>query len=140
VFVRFRNRFAESYLAVTGSRQRTNAGGLRRCGSDRIPSFGGWAVQREQLARLLDVAGLRNVELQVMPNHSTGHAGMSGPFTLLTPPERGQIAYVEVQHVSRLISDPREVRALATKYGSLRAAAMTPRETMVLIEGMLEAS
>lgn len=102
--------------------------------------FGGQAVQKEQLARLLDIARLRNVELQVMPNQSTGHAGMSGPFTLLTPPERGQIAYVEVQHVSRLISDPREVRALATKYGSLRAAAMTPRETMVLIEGMLEAS
>ncbi|NUP34890.1 MAG: hypothetical protein HOU01_24725 [Streptomycetaceae bacterium] len=71
-------------------------------------------MQREQLARLLDVAGLRNVELQVMPNQSTGRAGMSGPFTLLTPPERGQ-AYVEVHHVSRLISDPHEVRALAAK-------------------------
>ncbi|GAA4945519.1 helix-turn-helix transcriptional regulator [Yinghuangia aomiensis] len=102
--------------------------------------FGGRTVQKRQLARLLEIAELRNVELQVMPNNSTGHAGMSGPFTLLTPPERTQIAYVEVQHVSRIISDPREVRALAAKYGSLRAAAMTPRETLALIEGMLEAS
>ncbi|MFJ9665016.1 Scr1 family TA system antitoxin-like transcriptional regulator [Streptomyces sp. NPDC101219] len=99
--------------------------------------FGGPAVQRGQLEQLLRVGRLRHVEIQVMPTASEDHAGMGGPFTLLTPKGRPQVAYLEVQHVSRLVSDPEEVRVLAAKHGSIRGQALTPRESLRLLEKML---
>ncbi|OMI41153.1 helix-turn-helix domain-containing protein [Streptomyces sparsogenes] len=99
--------------------------------------FGGRTVQRGQLEHLLDVARMRNVEVQIMPMASEEHAGMGGPFTLLTPKGRPQVGYLEVQHVSRLITDAEEVRVLAAKYGSIRSQALRPRESLLLIEKML---
>ncbi|MCX5210282.1 helix-turn-helix transcriptional regulator [Kitasatospora sp. NBC_00240] len=99
--------------------------------------LGGWAVHDEQLRQLLRLGGLRSMELQVMPLERHEHAGMGGPFILLTPKGRPQVAYVEVQAVSRLTTDAEEVRILAARYGSLRAQAMTPPESLALIEKML---
>ncbi|MEV7784612.1 helix-turn-helix transcriptional regulator [Streptomyces sp. NPDC088106] len=100
-------------------------------------SFGGPAVQREQLERLVQVSRLRHVEIQVMPMVSEDHAGMGGPFTLLEIKGRPRMAYLEVQHVSRLVTDPEDVRVLAAKYGSIRGQALTTRESVRLIEKML---
>ncbi|THC47317.1 helix-turn-helix transcriptional regulator [Streptomyces sp. A1499] len=100
-------------------------------------SFGGRAVQREQLERLVQVSRLRHVEVQVMPTASEDHAGMGGPFTLLEIKGRPRMAYLEVQHVSRLITDPEDVRVLAAKYGSIRGQALTTRDSLRLIEKML---
>ncbi|WP_112466903.1 helix-turn-helix domain-containing protein [Streptomyces triticisoli] len=99
--------------------------------------FGGPDVQRGQLEQLLRTGCLRHVEIQVMPTRSEDHAGMGGPFTLLTPKGKPQVAYLEVQHFSRLVTDPEEVRVLAAKYGSIRGQALTPRESLCLIEKML---
>ncbi|MFJ4187193.1 Scr1 family TA system antitoxin-like transcriptional regulator [Kitasatospora sp. NPDC089509] len=92
---------------------------------------------RDQLRHLLKVAEIRGVELQVMPLGKAQNAGMGGPFTLLTPPGRPQIAYVEIQHVNRLITDPEEVRKMAARYGTLRAQALDMRESLALIETIL---
>ncbi|MFG3510162.1 Scr1 family TA system antitoxin-like transcriptional regulator [Streptomyces sp. NPDC047821] len=99
--------------------------------------FGGLDIQRVQLEHLLETGDLRHVEIQVMPTTSQDHAGMGGPFTLLTPKGKPQVAYLEVQHISRLITDPDEVRVLAAKHGSIRGQALTPRESLRLIEKML---
>ncbi|MGW5675047.1 helix-turn-helix domain-containing protein [Streptomyces sp. NPDC003860] len=98
---------------------------------------GSQAVHCEQLRRLLTVAPLRNVELQVMPTDRTDHPSLGGPFTLLTPPGKVQLAYVEVQNTSQLVTDPEEVRMLAARYGSIRAQALTPNESLTLIEKLL---
>ncbi|GGQ18032.1 transcriptional regulator [Streptomyces griseomycini] len=98
--------------------------------------FGGPAVQRDQLEQLLRIGRLRHVEIQVMPTMSEEHAGMGGPFTLLTPKGKPQVAYLEVQHFSRLITDPEEVRVLAAKHGSIRGQALTPRESLHLLGKM----
>ncbi|MBL1100784.1 Scr1 family TA system antitoxin-like transcriptional regulator [Streptomyces coffeae] len=107
----------------------------------RVPQpehpFGGRDVQRGQLERLFETARMRNVEVQIMPTDSEEHAGMGGPFTLLTPKGRSQVAYLEVQNLSRLITDAEEVRILAAKYGSIRSQALTPRESLLLLEKML---
>ncbi|MFE1995248.1 helix-turn-helix domain-containing protein [Streptomyces parvulus] len=100
-------------------------------------SIGGSAVQRGQLEHLLKLGGLRNMSIQVLPMSCEDHAGMDGPFILLTPKGRTQLAYMEVQHVSKLIGDPDEVRILAARYGNIRSQARTPRESLGLIEKML---
>ncbi|WP_432058925.1 helix-turn-helix domain-containing protein, partial [Streptomyces sp. bgisy022] len=96
--------------------------------------FGGPAVQRGQLEQLLRIGRLRHVEIQVMPTMSEEHAGMGGPFTLLTPKGKPQVAYLEVQHFSRLITDQEEVRVLAAKHGSIRGQALAPCESLRLLE------
>lgn len=99
--------------------------------------IGGRVVHRGQLERLLAFGKLRNGELQVMPTGCQDHAGIDGPFTLLTPKGGPQVAYTEAQRTGHLITDYEEVRILAAKYGTMRAQALTPRESQTLIEKML---
>ena len=49
---------------------------------------GGDAVMRGQLQRLVEVAELPNVTLQVLPFEVGAHAGMDGTFTILSFPNR----------------------------------------------------
>ncbi|MEU6084121.1 helix-turn-helix transcriptional regulator [Streptomyces sp. NPDC047108] len=98
---------------------------------------GGRAVQQEQREHLLRLGGLRSISIQVLPLDCEGHGGLEGPFILLTPKRRQQVAYVEVQSISRLITDPEEVRIMAARYGSIRAQALAPRESLTLIQKML---
>lgn len=99
--------------------------------------IGGPEVHKEQLEQLIKLAQLRNVELQVMPTDRSEHAGMGGPFILLTPKGKAQVGYTEVQNGSRLVTDPEEVRILAARYGSIRAQALTMRKSLDLIKDML---
>jgi len=99
--------------------------------------LGGWDVHREQLEALLRFGRLRSVELQVLPMECKKHPSLGGPFIMLTPKGKPQVAYLEVQHISRLITDPDEVRILAARYGSIRAQALTPEESLTLIKKML---
>ncbi|MEU3652440.1 helix-turn-helix transcriptional regulator [Streptomyces sp. NPDC032161] len=100
--------------------------------------IGEWDVHEEQLQELVRLGGLRNVELQVMPLDRPEHAGLGGPFILLTPTRKPQVGYLEVQNISRLITDPEEVRILAARYGCIRSQALTPRESLALIERLLK--
>ncbi|WP_093803167.1 helix-turn-helix transcriptional regulator [Streptomyces sp. Wb2n-11] len=98
--------------------------------------IGDWATHAGQLEALLRLGALRSMELQVMPTDRREHAGMGGPFILLTPKGKAQVAYLEVQNSSQLITDAEEVRILAARYGSIRSQALTPRESLALIESL----
>jgi hypothetical protein len=85
----------------------------------------------------VQVAKLRSVELQVLPTDRDDHPSLGGPFILLTPKGRPQVAYLEVQNVSKLVTEAEEVRILAARYGSVRGQALTPRESLTLVEELL---
>ncbi|MDP5312692.1 helix-turn-helix domain-containing protein [Streptomyces poriferorum] len=99
--------------------------------------IGGRTAHIGQLRRLLHTGRMRNVELQVMPTSTEEHPNLDGPFILLTPRGRKEVAYTEVQGHARLITDPDEVRLVNERYGIMRAQALTPRESLTLIEKML---
>lgn len=99
--------------------------------------LGGPAVMRGQLEQLLLYGHQRNVEIQVMPNAREDHAGVAGPFTLIETKEERRIAYVEVHKDSRLYTERRVVREFEEQYGLLRAQALTPRESLTLVEKLL---
>ncbi|WP_415954033.1 helix-turn-helix domain-containing protein [Streptomyces sp. KLOTTS4A1] len=102
--------------------------------------IGGSEVHAAQLRRILEVGRMRNVEIQVMPTASEEHPNMDGAFNLLVPNGQDhQIAYTEAQGYPRLITDPSEVRLIADRYGIMRAKALTPRESLNLIERRLGA-
>ncbi|MCZ2525426.1 DUF5753 domain-containing protein [Streptomyces sp. HB2AG] len=99
--------------------------------------IGGSAVMEGQLRRLLDCARMRNVSLQVMPTCRETHAGLEGPMVLLETQDRRNLAYVEGQRGSFLISEQDEVSVLMQRYGILRAQALSPEESANLIEQVL---
>ncbi len=99
--------------------------------------LGGLTVMRGQLEQLLLHAGMRNVELQVMPITLEEHAALAGPFTLIETKEGRRMAYVEAQTDSRLYTERQAVRRLEEQYGILRAQALDPRKSLIFIEKLL---
>ncbi|MEU6116607.1 helix-turn-helix transcriptional regulator [Streptomyces sp. NPDC047117] len=94
--------------------------------------IGGRMVQRRQLERLLEVGQFRNVEIQIMPTDRDDHAGLEGPFRLFKLRGGTTLGYS-----SFLISDPAEVQSLEMQYGIIRAQALSPRESLAFIDGLL---
>jgi hypothetical protein len=99
--------------------------------------IGGNDVLKGQLKHLLRLGGLRSTTIQVLPLDCEEHGGYEGPFILMTPKGKQQVAYLEVQDVSRLVTDAEEVRMLASRYGNIRGQALTSGESLALIEKML---
>lgn len=99
--------------------------------------IGGENVRRGQLEQLLLIGQNRNVQIQVMPLSCGEHAGLAGPFTLMETKDGRRIAYTEVQSDSRLHTERSRVRELEGTYGLLRAQALTPTESLALIEKLL---
>ncbi|WP_447037830.1 helix-turn-helix domain-containing protein [Streptomyces sp. DSM 118878] len=99
--------------------------------------LGGRQVMQGQLERLLLLGRERNIEIQVMPTEREEHAGLAGAFTLLQIGDQRRMAYMEVQDESALHSDPKKVGVLESTYGTLRAQALTPRESLAFIEQLL---
>lgn len=99
--------------------------------------LGGTVVMRQQLERLLEVGQLRNVDLQVLPLSREENSGVDGPFRLLRLKDGTTVGHTEVQFMSRVIVDPKEVQLLEIRYGIIRAQALTPHESRAFIEKAL---
>jgi transcriptional regulator with XRE-family HTH domain len=95
---------------------------------------GGSDVMREQLGRLLEMSGLRNVSIQVMPTARWQHNGLLGPITLLETADGRTVAYTEAQGMSGVITDHKEVRVYAQRHGIIRMQALDSEESVRLIE------
>ncbi|HLN69335.1 MAG TPA: helix-turn-helix transcriptional regulator [Streptosporangiaceae bacterium] len=92
---------------------------------------GGRAVMRAQLNRLIEVAGLRHVTIQVVPFSRGGHAAAGGSFTVLRFGEDDvpDVVYIE-QLTSALYLDKREdVDHYLEVMNHLSTEALTPVQT-----------
>ncbi|MGM9346186.1 helix-turn-helix transcriptional regulator [Streptomyces sp. H23] len=108
-----------------------------QCESTLRRPMGGRAVMRRQLERLLEAAKYPNVDLQVLPLGHEENPGLAGSFRLLRLKDGTTVGHVEVQHISRVIADPKEVQLLEMRYGNIRAQALSTRESTALIETVL---
>ncbi|GGQ75523.1 helix-turn-helix domain-containing protein [Streptomyces althioticus] len=108
-----------------------------QCESTLRRPLGGRMVMRGQLERLLAVGGFPNVDLQVLPLSHEENPGLAGSFRLLRLRDGTTVGHLEVQHISRVIADPKEVQLLEMRYGAIRAQALSPRESLALIEKVL---
>ncbi|MBW8792551.1 MAG: helix-turn-helix domain-containing protein [Streptomyces sp.] len=98
---------------------------------------GGPEVMREQIRQILEYTEPVHMSFQIMPEDRTPHAGLGGPMVLLETPEHERLAYLEVQSASFLVSDPEEVSDYHHKYGMLRSQALSPDESVRLLDGLL---
>ncbi|MYV97565.1 helix-turn-helix transcriptional regulator [Streptomyces sp. SID3343] len=98
--------------------------------------LGGTEVTRVLLDHVIELGALRNATLQIMPADSEQHACLAGPLHLLENPEKRWLAYSEGQENGRLIADPAEVGKLQMRYARLRSQALSPKDSMGLLERM----
>ncbi|GAA2196992.1 helix-turn-helix transcriptional regulator [Streptomyces bangladeshensis] len=98
---------------------------------------GGPEVMREQIRQILEYTEPVHMSFQIMPTHRTPHACLDGPMVLLETPEHERLVYLEVHRASFLIDDPDEVSDYHLKYGMLRSQALSPDESVRLLNGLL---
>ncbi|MYQ99937.1 Scr1 family TA system antitoxin-like transcriptional regulator, partial [Streptomyces sp. SID6139] len=99
--------------------------------------IGGKMVMRGQLERLLEASELPNIDLQVLPLGSEENSGLDGLFRLLKLKDGTNVGLSEAPLVSRVLCNPKETTALDMRYGIIRAQALTPRNSLALIEKVL---
>ena len=97
---------------------------------------GGEEVTRELIDHVLELAELRNVEVQVMPLVRTAHAGMAGPMQLLETPEARWFAYNEGQRGGMFVSERKEVSVLQMRYARMRSQALSLDDSLGLLRQM----
>jgi hypothetical protein len=96
--------------------------------------IGGTMAWRRQLERLLEVGRLHNVVLQVMPLNCETHSGMDGKIELLKFADGSAVGRSDGAFNGRPTSDPKQLRILELRYGTIRAQALSPRESLPFIE------
>ncbi|WP_108988174.1 helix-turn-helix domain-containing protein [Streptomyces coelicoflavus] len=99
--------------------------------------IGGTMVWREQLERLLQVGRLHNVVLQVMRTGCDTHSGLDGRIELLKFPDGTAVGRSDGAFNNRPITEPKHLRILELRYGTIRAQALSPGESLAFIEQLL---
>ncbi|OII64487.1 helix-turn-helix transcriptional regulator [Streptomyces sp. CC77] len=99
--------------------------------------IGGTMVWRQQLEHLLEVGQLRNVSLQVMPTRAGPHAGLDGRIEVLKFEDGTAVGRSDGAFNGRPTSDPKQLRILELRYGTVRAQALRPVESLTFIEQLL---
>jgi transcriptional regulator with XRE-family HTH domain len=112
-----------------------------------------WAVLHEQvirqavlpahqMAELLDhmVRAARRTHslLQIVPQKDGFHPFMMGMATVMTFPDAPPVVYTESLHSGQLIDDYSLVRQYRESYDLLRAAALSPKASLAMIEASAE--
>ncbi|MER6440442.1 helix-turn-helix transcriptional regulator [Streptomyces sp. NPDC001185] len=97
---------------------------------------GGTEITRGLVDHVLEIAGLRNVEIQVMPQVRETHAGLDGPMQLLETPDNRWFAYCEGQESGQLIADPKVVSMLQMRYARMRSQALTLEDSLSRLQRM----
>lgn len=98
---------------------------------------GGPEVMRDQLKHVAELASPRIV-LQVLPYSVGAHACMDGALTTLAFNHGPDLLYLEIAGVGQLRSDPNEVMECRTRYDLIRAAALSPVESVKVIRAAME--
>ena len=96
-------------------------------------------VMRQQLRHLVGQAALPSVCLQVLPTSLGVHEGLSGSFSVLgfADPEEPAIAYVENAVGAMHVHKDVEVRGYKLVFDRLRSEALSPRDSVSLIERLV---
>jgi len=103
-----------------------------------VRPIGSVEIMREQLARLLAVADMPRVTLQVQPFHAGAHASLSGALTILELKDDARVAYAEAREMARVISTPEDVKTCDHAFDRLRATALHPEVSRELVTAISE--
>ena len=97
---------------------------------------GGADVMREQLARVLELAELPSVTVQLIPFKGGAHAAMGYVFSILRlpEPEGHRVVYLEDLWSADYLDKPKQVSAYSVLFDRLCTSALDERGTRTAIE------
>jgi transcriptional regulator with XRE-family HTH domain len=95
---------------------------------------GGAAVMRSQLERIVSVASLPNVTLQVIPLATGSHPGLDGNFVVLEfgKPEVNDVVYVEGAVGNIYLESVAELERFKRIFARLRSIALDPEGSVAM--------
>jgi transcriptional regulator with XRE-family HTH domain len=93
-------------------------------------------IMGEQVGKLIKAAEAPGIVLQVFPFTANEQAGTDGPIWIFERPGGPAVAYTECYGGGRLIEGHDEVAHLAVVMGMLRAAALSPGESLHLMRAI----
>ncbi|GHB14868.1 helix-turn-helix domain-containing protein [Streptomyces chryseus] len=106
------------------------------------------AVLRRTVGERVEMAGAlhhvaamvrcHRVIVQVLPFGAGAHAAMNGALKLMAFEDAPALAYLEVLGAGRLEDDPATVARYELSYDLVRAMALSPKESLALIESVAE--
>ncbi|WP_203818330.1 helix-turn-helix domain-containing protein [Paractinoplanes ferrugineus] len=101
---------------------------------------GGDEVMRGQLIKLIEVARLPNVTLQILPFTVGAHAAMDGTFVILEFEEEGDADVVFIDNATGglFLEKSEELRKYISIFDTVRGAALTADASLELIEMLVE--
>ncbi|MCQ4209520.1 helix-turn-helix domain-containing protein [Streptomyces longispororuber] len=101
--------------------------------------IGDRSIMREQLEHLLDVAQLPAVTLQILPFDAGTHP-VTGPFTILGFPDQGDpdVVYRDGLTDATYLEGEHHVREYTRAFNGLRAAALSPQRSPLLVKSILK--
>ena len=99
---------------------------------------GGDAVMRDQLLKLIEVADLPNVTLQILPFAAGAHAGMDGTFVILEFEEEGDadVVFIDYATGGLFLEKAEELSKYTEIFDTVRSIALPPEASIEMI-GML---
>lgn len=98
---------------------------------------GGPKVMTAQYELLYELSLKRRVTFRVVPFSAGPHAGIDGPFNLLSLESR-DIAYASAQNGGRLIETPGEVRELGVRFERISAKAASEDASREILSRYME--
>jgi len=72
-----------------------------------------------------------------MPLHCETHSGLDGRIEMLKFADGTAVGRCDGAFNGRPTSDPKQLRILELRYGTIRAQALSPRESLAFIEELL---
>ncbi|MGW4030106.1 helix-turn-helix domain-containing protein [Streptomyces sp. NPDC004838] len=102
-------------------------------------ALGGPHVMRAQLAHLASLTHTSTSTLQIIPFKHGGYALMGGSLSILTLDNGSQVAWEEGISTGTLLEEQHSVTTRKRAYDLLRACALSPSESAVFIQSVMEA-
>ena len=97
---------------------------------------GGRQVMAAQLAKILDISALPNVEVQVLPFERGAHPAFESNFTILQLPDQApDVVFVEGLIGSTYLDRAEDLKRYREIFHRLQSIALNPKDTAELIAG-----
>jgi transcriptional regulator with XRE-family HTH domain len=102
---------------------------------------GGPAVMRAQLERIVEFADLPKITFQLIPLEIGAHPGMDSTFAILEFDEDlvNDVVYIEGLIGNVYLENPAELKRYKQVFSRLCALALSPEESIALVEGIVAA-
>ncbi|MDI9884916.1 helix-turn-helix transcriptional regulator [Streptomyces sp. HNM0645] len=99
---------------------------------------GGREVMRGQLRRVLEMAQLPHVRLQVLPFSTGGYVGLTGSFVIFSFPNTSDLDVVVLDHLtsSLYLERKEDLETYGAAFRTMQAHALSPTDSLDLVAGI----